>query len=140
MCTFLPGKASTIFLFRFNLSQKISTTMKSFLIVLSLWLVPALLFAQDRAVTKGMKISKTTKIKKAVYSIDGSNELTSSVITIEGNNMVIDFNNAVLKGSNKKNRPDEFFGVGIIIKNSKNVTIKNLKASGYKVALMASGC
>src|SRR5688572_3036346 len=122
-----------------NLPQKISKTMKSFFILLSIWLVPALLFSQERALTKGMKISKTTKIKKAVYSIDGSNDLTSPVVNIEGENIVIDFNNVLLKGSNKKNQPDEFFGVGIMIKNSRNVTIKNLKASGYKVALMASG-
>ena len=44
----------------------------------------------------------------------------------------------MLKGSNKKTNPDDFFGIGIIIKNSKNVTIKNLKVSGYKVGLMAT--
>ena len=87
MCTFLLNKASTIFLLMINLSQKISKTMKSFLIVLSMWLVPAMMFAQERALIKGMKISKTTKIKKAVYSIDGSNNLSSPVIIIEGNNM-----------------------------------------------------
>ena len=76
MCTFLLSKASTIFLLTISLSQKISITMKSFLILLSMWLVPALIFAQERALTKGMKISKTTKIKKAVYSIDGSNEFS----------------------------------------------------------------
>ena len=87
MCTFLLSKASTIFLLTISLSQKISTTMKSFLILLSLWLVPLLMFAQERALTKGMKISKNTKIKKAVYSIDGTNDFTSPVISIEGNNI-----------------------------------------------------
>ena len=139
MCTFLLSKASDIFLLMVNLSQKIFKPMKSFLILLSLWLVPGMMLAQERGLTKGMKILKTTKIKKATYSIDGPNNANAPVISIEGNNIVIDFNNAVLKGSNKKNRPDEFFGVGIIVKNSKNVSIKNLKASGYKVALMAIG-
>ena len=111
--------------------------MKLLLISLPIYLLPLLIMAQDRALAKGMKISKTTKIKKSVYSIDAPADSASSVITIQGNNIVIDFNNAVLKGSSKKSRPDLFFGIAILVKNSKNVTIKNLKASRYKVALKA---
>lgn len=91
----------------------------------------------EKALIKGLKITKSMKIKKAVYRIDAPADAESSYITIEGNNITVDFNNAELKGSNKKTNPDEFFGIGIIIKNSKNVTIKNLKAKGYKVALLA---
>jgi parallel beta-helix repeat protein len=97
-----------------------------------------LVAAQDLALVKGMKITKSTKIKKGTYKIDASTISGSAVITITGIDITIDFNNALLKGSNRKINPDEFFGVGIVIKNSKNVTIKNLKASGYKVALMAT--
>ena len=97
-----------------------------------------LVSAQELPLVKGMKITKSTKIKKGTYKIDASAISGSSVITITGNDITIDFNNALLKGSNRKINPDEFFGVGIVIKNSKNVTIKNLKASGYKVALMAT--
>src|SRR4051812_44659765 len=42
-----------------------------------------------------------------------------------------------MKGNKKKKNPDEFFGVAVLIRNSKHVTIKNLKASGYKIALIA---
>ena len=91
----------------------------------------------EKSLVKGLKITKSMKIKKAIYRIDAPTDAESSYITIEGNNITVDFNNAELKGSNKKNNPDEFFGIGIIIKNSKNVTIKNLKARGYKVALLA---
>ena len=45
-----------------------------------------------------------------------------------------------LKGSNKKTNPDDFFGIGIIVKNSKNVTIKNLRVSGYKVGCRLAPC
>jgi hypothetical protein len=93
--------------------------------------------AQEKALTKNMRISKSAKIKKAVYSIDGFNDFTKSVIVIEGNDITVDFNNAALKGSNKQKEPDQFFGVAIIIRNSENVTIKNLKVKGYKVALLA---
>jgi len=111
--------------------------MKFLLISLVIYFLPFLVTAQERTLAKGMKISKTTKIKKSIYAIDAPADSASSVITIQGNNIVIDFNNAFLKGSNKKSRPDQFFGTGILVKNSKNVTIKNLRASRYRVALKA---
>ena len=84
-------------------------------------------------------ITRTVKIKKAIYKFDAPAGLDqSSNIVIEGDNIIIDFNNAELKGSNKKLNPDEFFGIGLIVRNSKNVTLKNLKAKGYKVALLAT--
>ena len=93
--------------------------------------------AQEKFLVKGIKITKSVKIKKAVYKIDVNNNSEQSVILIEGNNITIDFNNAVLKGSNGKINPDEFHGLAIMIRDCKNVTIKNLKASGYKVGLIA---
>jgi parallel beta-helix repeat protein len=106
--------------------------------LLSFLFLSIIVNAQEKALTNGMKITKTTKIKKAIYRIDAMDASGSSVILISGNNITIDFNNALLKGSNKKSRPDEFFGIGIRITNSKNVTIKNLKANGYKIALLAT--
>ncbi len=87
--------------------------------------------------TKETKITKSIKIKRSIYKIDASDNLEEPVILIEGNNITVDFNNSLLKGSNEKKNPDEFFGVAILIRNSNHVTIKNLKANGYKVALMA---
>lgn len=84
-----------------------------------------------------MKISKSLSIKKAVYKIDAAVDLEKPVIIVEGNNIVLDFKNAVLQGSNSKKNPDEFFGLAILIRNSKNVTVKNLSARGYKIAILA---
>jgi parallel beta-helix repeat protein len=95
--------------------------------------------AQQKPVSlkNGMKITSSKKIIKTVYKIDGTLAGTGAVIIIEGNNIVVDFNNAELSGSNKINTPDGFFGTAVLIRNSKNITIKNLKARGYKVALRA---
>jgi hypothetical protein len=93
--------------------------------------------AQEKPLTKAMKITKSVKIKKAVYKLDAFDSLNKGVIIIEGNDIVVDFNNAVLKGSNLKKKPDEFFGAAIIIRNSERVTVKNLTAKGYKAALLA---
>lgn len=93
--------------------------------------------AQERLLAKGMKITKNAKIKKGVYKLDAFQNLDQPVILIEGDNITVDFNNAVLKGSSQEKNPDEFFGLAVLIHNSNHVTIKNLNARGYKVALLA---
>jgi parallel beta-helix repeat protein len=95
--------------------------------------------AQEKPLTKGLKISKSIKIKKQTYKLDAVESMEDGVIVIEGNDIVVDFNHSVLSGSNSKKNPDEFFGVAILIKGGRNITIKNLKAKGYKVALLARG-
>ena len=47
------------------------------------------------------------------------------------------FNNAVLTGSNDKQWSNEFYGLAILVKNSKNITLKNANIHGYKVAVLA---
>jgi parallel beta-helix repeat protein len=92
---------------------------------------------QEKLLTKGMVLTKTTRIKEQVYKLDAAGALDQGVIIIEGDNITVDFNNAQLQGSNTKKTPDEFAGVALLIRNGKNITIKNLKARGYKIALLA---
>ena len=89
--------------------------------------------------TKGLKISRSVKIKKQTYKLDAPVSMDGALIIIEGSNITVDFSNAILKGSNLKKNPDEFFGAAVLIRSGNNITIKNLKARGYKVALMAKG-
>jgi parallel beta-helix repeat protein len=112
--------------------------IKRILTVLVLFLGLTRLGAQDKPLVSGMKITSSVKIKKGIYKLDARENLESPVVLIEGDNIVIDFNNTELKGSNSTNKPDEFFGLAILIRNSKNVTVRNLKARGYKVALKAN--
>lgn len=83
-----------------------------------------------------MIINESAIIKTAEYALH-SDSLNKPIIIIEGNNITIDFNNAVINGKLGEQMPNEFTGLGILIKNSKNIIIKNLKARGFKVALMA---
>ena len=94
------------------------------------------LCAQEKVLTKGMKITKTTKVKRASYLLPSA-DLETPVIIVEGNNIIVDFNNALLAGSASSTEPDEFSGVAVLIRNSRKVTIRNLKAKGYKIALRA---
>ena len=93
--------------------------------------------AQEIMLKKGMTLKRSVKIKKATYALDGHDSLNRPVIVIEGNNIIIDFNKAIMKGSNRKASPNQFFGLAILVRNGRNITIKNLSARGYKVAIMA---
>jgi hypothetical protein len=86
---------------------------------------------------KGLVIHKSVKIKKTNYDLDAYDSLNRSTIVIEGSNIVVDFSNSVLNGNIKKQLPDQFYGAAIIVRNGKNITIKNLTAKGYKVAVLA---
>ncbi len=88
---------------------------------------------------KGMVITSSIQVKKRMYRIMGYDSLNRPVILIKGNNITIDFNNALLLGNAADQLPDTFYGLAILIKGN-NITIKNAKIRGYKVALMADGC
>jgi parallel beta-helix repeat protein len=103
-----------------------------------LLLLTGIAHAQEKVLTPGMKINRSVKIKKAVYQLNAGKPANVPVIIIEGKNITIDFNNAELRGSNDKILPDQFLGTAIEIRNSTNVTIKNLKARGYKIGLRAT--
>lgn len=94
------------------------------------------LSAQELSLVNGLLIHHSVKVKKGNYQLVAPADTGRSVILVEGNNMVIDFNGAELDGG-KGLQPDQFHGVALLIRNSKHVTIRNLKAHGYKVALLA---
>jgi len=105
---------------------------------ISLLLLSAIsLQAQEIAIQKNMIVKKSIKVKKTVYKIDGSGNIDKAVIEIEGDNIVVDFNNCELRGSNTKKKPDEYFGLAIHINGGTNITIKNLTVKGYKIGLVA---
>jgi hypothetical protein len=87
----------------------------------------------------GLVIHKSIKIKKGHYNLNTGvfDSLKKAVLVIEGNNIVVDFNNAVLNGNVTKQLPDQLNGVAIIVRNGRNITIKNLTVKGYKVAILA---
>ena len=94
---------------------------------------------KEVALTSGLLINESTIIKKGTYLLPNSADLASPIITLSGNNMTIDFNDAILQGHKDPYTPDQFKGLGILIKDAKNITIKNLKVKGFKIGLMAIG-
>jgi parallel beta-helix repeat protein len=86
-----------------------------------------------------MVIRTSVQIRKGIYQLNASDSLSAPLIRIEGNNITVDFNKAILHGSNNKQLPNQFYGLAILVKGN-NITIKNAIVNGYKVAIMAQGC
>ena len=93
--------------------------------------------AQDKKLTAGMMIRQSLRIQRMVYNLDAPADSSQSLILVQGHDIIIDFNQAVLKGSKGHSNPDEFTGIAILVKDARNITIKNLHARGFKIALMA---
>ncbi|MGZ3814934.1 MAG: right-handed parallel beta-helix repeat-containing protein, partial [Mucilaginibacter sp.] len=87
----------------------------------------------------GIVIKHSTTIKKHVYHFEGDDSLSVAPVIIEGDNITVDFNGAVIEGSSDAANPDKFKGTGIIIKSGRNITLKNVIVKGFKVGVMARG-
>lgn len=94
----------------------------------------------------GDLLQASAKIAPRTYAFPsgaGSVKLEDGVtvapaLTIRGENLVIDFQGATLRGTDPNANPNERKGLGVLIEG-KNIEIRNLKAHGYKVGLMAKG-
>ncbi len=106
--------------------------------ILFLYLANTTALAADIRLKPGMVIRESVTITRDTYNLNADPGLQNGVIEIEGKNIVIDFNQAVLQGSNERTRPDEFYGLAIRIrKGSQNITIRNAFIHGYKIAILA---
>ena len=91
---------------------------------------------KNTALSKGLRITESAIIQQDTFKLNGTDSLNQPVITIAGENITVDFNDAVLTGSNDKKWPNEFYGTAILIKG-KNITLKNANIHGFKVAILA---
>lgn len=83
-----------------------------------------------------MIITESIKLKPGVYSLE-SDSLSKPIMTISGDNIVVDFNGAILIGTTDLQQPDLFRGLGILIEEGKNIQIKNAVVKGFKAGLVA---
>jgi len=107
-------------------------------ILVILFCTTACMAAAQVSLRKGMKITRSMKVQKGVYRIAGTDSLQPAIV-IEGNDIEIDFNGAELRGQGAGQAPDAFRGLAVLVRAGRNITIRNLKAGGYRVALMARG-
>jgi nitrous oxidase accessory protein NosD len=94
-------------------------------------------FAEEIKLDHAATIDKTTIVAPGTYRIaDASGD---GAIHIKGNDLVVDFQGAELDGSLPGQTPEEFSGTGIVLEG-RNITLKNAKVRGYKVAIHAKNC
>lgn len=91
----------------------------------------------ETPIRKGDIITKSIKVKKGTYYFGKTESLTPWLV-IDGDNITVDFNGAVLKGNKNEKEPETFSGIGIHINQGKNIIIKNAIVNGFKVGLMAN--
>jgi len=113
----------------------------SFVFLLSCLFAAKLSLAQGGSIAlyKGIVIKHSVTVKKKIYHFEGADSLYEAPIVIEGDNITVDFNGAVVLGSTDAENPDKFKGTGVIIKAGKNIVLKNLVVKGFKVGVMARG-
>lgn len=92
----------------------------------------------DIPLKAGLVIKTSTTIKTGIYKLPAIGK-DSNVISIEGDDITVDFQGAVLQGFVKPQNPDQYTGIGLRIKGN-NITIKNVVIKGYKVGLLALNC
>lgn len=91
----------------------------------------------------GLNIAQSCRIKPGVYSLDAPVDVVAGapytpVVVISGNDVVVDFQNALLRSTADPVRPDRFSGLAVLV-TGRNVTLKNARVHGFKVALLAQG-
>ena len=90
------------------------------------------------SVVPGILISESGKIEPGIYEYSNVDKsISRGLITIRGNDLELDFSNVEFIGNKKWQMPDAYSGLCIKVEDGKNITIRNLKIRGFKIALMA---
>lgn len=97
----------------------------------------ALAMNQDAVIRPGQTVTKSITLKRQTYVFPNDNEAgTGAALIIQGDDIVVDFNGATLRGTAETTEPNVRKGTGIYVEG-KNVTIKNANVHGYKMGLIA---
>ncbi len=84
----------------------------------------------------GTKITKSVDLLAGTYEFQGQSSIEKPILIIEGNDIELDFHSIFIDGASPGQVPSKFQGLGILVQNGKNITLKNLTIKGYKIALM----
>ena len=87
--------------------------------------------------SKGMEINTSSFFKEGVYVMEVDTSIHKAAISITGENITIDFAGSTIIGNIHVNHPEKFAGIGILIENGKNITLKNVNIKGFKVGIQA---
>ena len=100
---------------------------------------PVQIVAPAIELRRGLVIRSSVRIIPRTYDLRAAASLDSAVIVVRGDNIVIDFAGATLRGLAPEGNPDDARGVAVRIDSGRSVTIMNARIRGYKVAVLARG-
>lgn len=87
--------------------------------------------------TPGLVITQSVRIKPGTYRLPAMGE--APLITVRGSDITIDFQGAVLEGSDPEADPDTYAGTAILVDDADGVTIRNAVIRGYRIAVRGRG-
>ena len=85
----------------------------------------------------GLVINRSVRIVPNDYRLRAGATLDSPLVTVRGNDIVVDMRGVRLAGNDTTAMPDEARGVAIFVDGGRNVTIRGARISGYKIAIRA---
>jgi hypothetical protein len=88
---------------------------------------------------RGLVISSSVTVRPKVYRVRAPASVDSAAIIVRGDDVTVDFAGATLEGISPAADPDLASGVAIRVEGGHNVTIRNARIRGYKIAIMARG-
>ncbi|MBK8555267.1 MAG: right-handed parallel beta-helix repeat-containing protein [Lewinellaceae bacterium] len=100
-------------------------------------------YTQEIALRAGLVINQSCTVVPGEYRLDAAGEFSppctldsiTGLITIQGDNLIVDFRGATLRSSLDPTKPDQFTGLALRV-SGKNILIKNARIHGYKVAVL----
>jgi len=105
------------------------------LMTLSLLQSPAL---DTIALRPGLVLTRSTVVRPGVYRLAPA-EGDSAVIRIRGDGVTLDLNGATLLGGPPEAAPDQRRGIAILIEGGREISVRNGRIHGYRIAVLARG-
>jgi parallel beta-helix repeat protein len=87
----------------------------------------------------GLVVTRSTAIRPGVYRLPAPDTTGTPLITVRGNGITLDLAGVELLGSLTESDPDAAKGIAILVDSGSNITIRNAKIRGYKIAILARG-
>ena len=88
---------------------------------------------------QGLVITRSARIAPRAYRLPAPSSLDSSVITIRGDNITVDFAGATMEGAAPEANPDAGAGIAIRIDGGRNIRSLNARVRGCKIGIIARG-
>lgn len=89
---------------------------------------------QEISLSAGQVIDRSVVVRSRTYAFPSAT-LEQPAIRISGENIIVDFNGAMIVGG--QGDPNTHAGLGILIAGGRNITVKNVVIRGYKVGILA---